>query len=82
MTNGRSRLSRIGTLISQFLNVVLLDGSPDESVSGRAAREGWHRAERIINAIFFWERDHCASAHRDDIAFARAILHIQDEAAR
>jgi hypothetical protein len=70
----RGRMARLGSVMSQCVNVLLLDGSPSESVSGRAHREGWTRAERIIDRVFFWGIDHCAAAHREDIAFARAIL--------
>ena len=76
-----SRLHRIGVVGSQFINVVLFDGHPSESVSGRSYRRGviegsprWARAARIIDALFFWEREHCAHAHIADLAFARRMI--------
>ena len=50
----------------QLLNAAL-GGYPDESLSARAFR--WDRdgkrkwPKKIINAMFFWMRDHCYSAY-------------------
>ncbi|HVL71238.1 MAG TPA: hypothetical protein VM434_05050 [Beijerinckiaceae bacterium] len=81
-----SRVARTLTLASQLANVWLFDGSPDETVSGRAWREGvldpvWARRRRRIDALFralFGERDHCRAAHEADRAFARLILGLPD----
>lgn len=77
----RSRLARLGSVVSQFVNVLAFNGRPDESLSGRAHRQGtlggrarWLLYVAVIDRLFFWEADHCAAAHREDIAFARAIL--------
>ena len=77
----RGRLSGLLTLSSQFLNVLLFNGSPDETVSGRSWREGviagdvtWARRRVLIDRVFFWQRGHCRSSHARDLAFARAIL--------
>jgi hypothetical protein len=77
----RGRLARLGSVASQFVNVLLFNGHPDESCSGRAHRQGtiggktrWLLYVAVINRVFFWEADHCAAAHREDIAFAHAIL--------
>jgi hypothetical protein len=77
--SSRGRLARLGSVMSQCVNVLLFDGSPSESLSGMAHREGWSRTERIIDIVFFWESDHCAAAHHEDIAFARAILNARQD---
>jgi hypothetical protein len=77
----RGRLSRLGSALSQLVNVALFNGHNDESLSARAHRQGtirgkamWLLYVAVINRVFFWEADHCAAAHREDIAFAHAIL--------
>lgn len=76
----RSRTARILTLASQAINVIAFDGLQDETVSGRAYREGvlggdplWARRADCINRLF---RDptHCRQSHELDVAFARIIL--------
>lgn len=34
----------------------------------------WDRRRRYVNALFFWQDDHCLSAHKAEIARARNIL--------
>jgi hypothetical protein len=52
--------------LDQLLNAII-GGYPDESLSARAFR--WHRDGKrsypysIINAMFFWMKDHCRSAY-------------------
>jgi len=77
----RGRLSRLGSVSSQFLNVLLFNGHPSESISGRAYRRGvgdgsprWRRIARAVDTLFFWEDDHCRSAHLLDIAFAQYVV--------
>lgn len=74
----RPYIIRVLDWITQGLNTVLLNGSPDESTSGRAYREcvidgnrRWCRDYRFINALFFWQDNHCKTAYEDDIARAR-----------
>ena len=62
-------LGRIWSAVSQLLNVILLNGDPNESISGRAYREQWP-AERGINALFFWQSRHCRSAYNTDRQWA------------
>ena len=56
--------------IDQLCNAVL-GGYPDESLSARAYR--WRRDEKsaipaiLINALFFWQGDHCYSAYSSEI---------------
>ena len=57
---------KVGLALDQLLNAIL-GGYPDESLSARAFR--WDRdgkrswPKKVINAMFFWMRDHCKSAY-------------------
>ncbi len=57
---------------SQWANVVLFNGDANESISGRAYRSGW-KAEKLINAVFFFEPEHCRNAYLSDLARAYAL---------
>jgi len=67
------------TLLSQTLNVLIYNGSPDETVSGRSYREGsagnqvWERRRKVIDRLFFWEKNHCRQSHLKDVSFAAII---------
>jgi hypothetical protein len=63
----------IWSATSQWLNVVLLLGHPNESISGRSHRQGW-RVKKLINAVFFWQVDHCKSAYTNDLKWAKAYI--------
>lgn len=78
------RLLRLAALASQTANVLLCDGEADETISGRAWREGelggdpvWRRRRELIDRVFWvllGQRDHCRQSHQRDIEFARLIL--------
>jgi hypothetical protein len=68
------RLSGLLNACSQTLNVLLLNGHPNESISGRCYREPWPRAMKIINGMFFWQNNHCRGAYRADVQWAREYL--------
>lgn len=75
------RWLRLAQWGSAGLNVIFFNGSPDETISGRAYRQGvlqgnarWARARRIIDRLFWFDPDHCRKSHAADRAFARAIL--------
>lgn len=68
-----NRFIRLGDAASQGLNVLLLDGDANESVSARCHREGWKTAERRIDRIIFWEREHCRKSHQADIDRAHEL---------
>lgn len=79
------RLLRLAALGSQMVNVIVFDGSPDETVSGRAYRQGvlqddpkWARRRRWINRAFWWQTDHCLLSHQQDVKMARAITALYD----
>lgn len=68
----------IATWLSQGANCVLLKGSPDMTVSARCHVNqhlpGWGRARKIINRVFFWQADHCASSFASDVSYAHEVL--------
>ena len=65
------RFIKIGDALSQLANTLLLAGDPNESISGRAYRlsrdRGRHWPRRVIDALFFWEPDHCEQAHLSEL---------------
>lgn len=71
-----SYLVRVGSALSQLGNTVVLNGHPNESISGRCYREGWRTAESAINRVFalFGQEDHCLMAHINERLWAREIL--------
>jgi hypothetical protein len=65
---------RLFSATSQWFNVLLLNGQPNESISGRCYRESWITSMMIINKIFFWQNHHCRGAYMKDIEWAKAYL--------
>lgn len=78
----RPYAQRLGDALSQFVNVVLANGMPDESLSGRSWRNTAIRAElglpvkrrwRVVRALaeaLFWHSDrgrHCELAFWQDV---------------
>lgn len=64
---------RIGDAFSQLINVALLNGHPNESLSGRA----WRTKSRwylVIDTVLFFDKDHCKTAHLNDVAYARELV--------
>lgn len=74
----RLYLQRIFAWLSQGFNCVVLLGSHDQTVSARAylnrERTGWGQLYRAINAVFFWQDDHCFQSFLDDVDFAKEVL--------
>ena len=62
---------RLGDALSQGINVALLDGDANESISGRSHREGWP-SERWIDKVL--GQRHCAESYRADVERARRIV--------
>lgn len=57
--------------LDQFVNT-LLWGYADETLSSRAYRHAEIKKDRrwpmvIINALFFWQKDHCKSAYESEV---------------
>lgn len=68
------RLSKLGTCLSQCINALVLDGDPDESICGRAHREGWE-LEATLDWIFAWyENRHCYRSYASDVKRAAWLL--------
>lgn len=54
----------------QLINA-MLGGMADETLSARAHRQhrrGNSLARNLINAIFFWQRDHCGESFASEFA--------------
>jgi len=69
----RKYLMGIWSATSQWFNVVLLLGHPNESISGRSHRENW-QIKKLVNAILFWQVDHCKSAYDNDLKWAKTYV--------
>lgn len=76
-----SRSQKLGSLLSQTINVLVFDGHPDESVSARSYRQGvlqgdpvWKKRSEWIDKIFFWEPHHTFNAYKDDYERAEEIV--------
>lgn len=67
------RLIRIGDSLSQLANVILLGGHPNESLSGRAWRTQ-SKWRYVIDAILWFDNDHCKNAYLNDINYAKTII--------
>jgi len=72
-------LSGIWSASSQWFNVAVLLGHPNESISGRCHGAPWPRTKRVVNALFFWQVDHCKSAYSNDVKWAKAYLEADKE---
>ncbi|TMO97538.1 hypothetical protein [Pseudoalteromonas ruthenica] len=65
----RSYWLRLLIAIDQLFNVLLLNGDEDHTISGRVGYKAmqtnkwyWLALEKVINAIFFFDKDHCRSS--------------------
>jgi hypothetical protein len=80
MIDNTPRIVKVLDALSQMANVALLPGHREthanESISGRSHRMGW-RLRHVINALFFWQEDHCRMAHEKDVERARATIAAQ-----
>ena len=76
-----SYLTRVSAWLSQGINCVLLNGSPDQTVSARAyinqKEKYWGIAYKWINKLFFWQGNHCKASYQVDINFAKSILKLK-----
>ncbi|MGE5862336.1 MAG: pseudouridine synthase [Nitrososphaerales archaeon] len=60
-------LKRILLSLDQTINV-LMGGQPDETISAKSWRMkdkslGWNIARRIIDKLFWFDKDHCYSSY-------------------
>lgn len=70
-----NRIHAVLIAIDQLANA-LLAGWPDETLSSRAYRCGeldlspkrrWVIAHRLINWLFFWQKEHCRQAYLSEL---------------
>lgn len=63
---------------SATLNTIAFGGDMHTSTSAahhmRQDHPAWRNRRRVINAVFFWQDDHCAKAHAAD--YARALAKV------
>lgn len=52
--------------LDQLVNA-LCGGWADETLSAHAHRAGWSWRRRAINALFFWQPDHCRAAYESEM---------------
>ena len=73
----KTHLLRLAAWCSQTVNLWLLFGHHNQTVSARCwmnrNRQGWRIAYRVINAIFFWQDDHCYESYLVDVEFAEQV---------
>ena len=69
----------IGHTSSAMVNTILFGGDMFTSTSARAhleqAHPAWRNRRKFINAVFFWQADHCKRAWEAD--YARALRKVQ-----
>lgn len=77
MTYIKTYLSRIAAWLSQGINCVFLAGHHDMTVSARCYinrhNPRWNRDRKIINTLFFWQKDHCKQSYCRDVNFADSV---------
>lgn len=66
---------KLAIALDQLLNT-LLCGYPDETLSSRAYRSAvlesvkkrrWLIAHKVINGLFFWQKEHCKQSYLNEI---------------
>lgn len=67
------------SLLSRAINAFLFGGSTAQTLSARshleaAASSVWDRRRRFINALFWWQPDHCRWAWETEVERARYVL--------
>lgn len=63
------------SIISRLTHAVVFNGSPYMTLSARAyleamrnpERDAWDTYRRLINAMFFWQRNHCERAWNAEV---------------
>ena len=63
-------MKQILIALDQLANAILA-GHADETLSARAYRlsrdRGRHWPRRVIDALFFWDENHCERAHHSEL---------------
>lgn len=62
----KSYILKLLIVIDAFFNVLIFNGSEDHTISGRVGHKAhttkkrrWLILEKIINTIFFFDKNHC-----------------------
>jgi len=75
------------SLVSRVVHAVVFNGSPYMTLSARAyleavrnpGQDAWDIYRRRINALFFWQQDHCQQAWNAEVDRAETtILALRD----
>lgn len=71
-------LIRVGDAFSQLVNTALLNGHPNESISGRAWRTQsvWYK---VIDTVLWFDPEHCRTSYVNDLAYAADLIKSQGE---
>lgn len=77
MRTRREQMLEVMRIFSVFLNV-LLGGHSAQTLCGRAyasryTHKGWAVLYKVLNTVFFWDRDHCRGSYIGDIRRAQYI---------
>lgn len=74
---------RVLTLISQIINTVVLLGHHDRTISARCyinkEKKYWKAAYKVINKIFYFQKNHCKTSFQDDTKFAKEVLELEEK---
>lgn len=64
---------KVGDAFSQLLNVILLNGHPNESLSGRAWRtnSNWYI---VIDTLLWFDKNHCQVAYLNDLNYSKELI--------
>lgn len=75
------QLVRIAAWLSQGLNCVFLLGHHNQTVSARCYERyvlhgdaRWRVAYNGLNALFFWQEDHCETSYLKDRLWAAELI--------
>lgn len=79
-------LYTVFSLFSRTLNAVVFGGSMNQTLSARAfvesqlreTSDGWDRIYLFINALFFWQEDHCHGAWLAEVMRATKTLRLNE----
>lgn len=69
----RAWLLQVLIALDQLANALIPGGWADETLSSRAHRmrekrqRVWGWTAGVIDRLFFWQRNHCAQAHADEV---------------
>ena len=68
---------RVSAWASQTINLWIFFGHHDMTVSARCYinrhKPVWGVAYRVVNKVFFWQKDHCKESLDEDIKYAMEV---------